>query len=118
MMSGVPQHLRKKYIFKHVPSLDLLPHHDPLNHQRHLNHTSPLPTSRRGLRGIQVPIPSSRMKGLFIVIIFDIEVLYMIPWCLSISKANLLNFWSMVDFIFELDLGFFYIWYTNSLNWE
>ena len=31
--------------------------------QRHLNHTSPLPTSKRGLRGMQVPIPSSRMKG-------------------------------------------------------
>ena len=61
--SGVPQHLRKKYIFKHLPSLDLLPHHDPLYPQRHLNHTSPLPTSRRGLRGMQVPIPSSRMKG-------------------------------------------------------
>ena len=30
---------------------------------RHLNHTSPLPTSRRGLRGMQVPVPSSRMKG-------------------------------------------------------
>ena len=57
------QHLRKKYIFKHLPSLDLLPHHDPLYPQRHLNHTSPLPTSRRGLRGMQVPIPSSRMKG-------------------------------------------------------
>ena len=37
--------------------------HDPLYPQRHLNHTSPLPTSRRGLRGMQVPIPSSRMKG-------------------------------------------------------
>ena len=45
------------------PSLDLLPHHDPLYPQRHLNHTSPLPTSKRGLRGMQVPIPSSRMKG-------------------------------------------------------
>ena len=55
--------LRKKYTFRHLPSLDLLPHHDPLYPQRHLNHTSPLPTSRRGLRGMQVPIPSSRMKG-------------------------------------------------------
>ena len=25
MMSGVPHHLRKKYTFKHLPSLDLLP---------------------------------------------------------------------------------------------
>ena len=63
MMSGVPHLLRKKYTFRHLPSLDLLPHHDPLYPQRHLNHTSPLPTSRRGLRGMQVPIPSSRMKG-------------------------------------------------------
>ena len=28
-----------------------------------LNPTSPLPTSKRGLKGMQVPIPSSRMKG-------------------------------------------------------
>ena len=53
----------KKYTFKHLPSLDLLPHHDPMYPQRHLNPTSPLPTSTRGLRGMQVPIPSSRMKG-------------------------------------------------------
>ena len=59
----IPHLLRKKYTFKHLPSLDLLPHHDPLYPQRHLNHTSPLPTSRRGSRGMQVPIPSSRMKG-------------------------------------------------------
>ena len=63
MMSGIPHLLRKKYTFKHLPSLDLLPHHDPLYPQRHLNHTSPLPTSRRGLRGMQLPIQSSRMKG-------------------------------------------------------
>ena len=55
--------LRKKYTFKHLPSLDLLPHHDPMYPQRHLNPTSPLLTSKRGLRGMQVPIPSSRMKG-------------------------------------------------------
>ena len=62
MMSGVPHLLRKKYTFRHLPSLDLLPHHHPLYPQRHLNHTSPLTTSRRGLRGMQVPILSSRMK--------------------------------------------------------
>ena len=47
MMSGVPHHLRKKYTFKHLPSLDLLRHHVPLYPQRHLNHTSPIPTSKR-----------------------------------------------------------------------
>ena len=65
-VSGVPHHLRKNYTFKHLPSLDLLPHHDPMYPQRHLNPTSPLPTSKRGLRGMQVPIPSSRYYNTFI----------------------------------------------------
>ena len=51
-------------------------------------------------------------------VIFDIEMLFLIPWCISISKINLLGFWSMVDFLFELGIGFFYIWYTNTLDWK
>ena len=51
-------------------------------------------------------------------VIFDIEMLFLIPWSVSISKLNLLGFWSMIDFLFELGIGFFYIWYTNALNWE
>lgn len=51
-------------------------------------------------------------------VIFDIEMLFLIPWCLSISQLNLLGFWSVIDFIFELGVGFFYIWYTNSLDWK
>ena len=35
---------------------------DPWQPQRHLNPTSPLPTSKWGLKGMPVPIPSSRMK--------------------------------------------------------
>ena len=48
MMSGVSPHLRRKYNSKHIPSLDLLSHQDPWQPQRHLNPTSPLPTSKRG----------------------------------------------------------------------
>jgi len=50
-------------------------------------------------------------------VIFDIEMLFLIPWCVSISKLNLLGFWSVIDFIFELGVGFFYVWYMNSLDW-
>jgi NADH-quinone oxidoreductase subunit A len=51
-------------------------------------------------------------------VIFDIEILFLIPWSISISKLNLLSFWSVLDFIFELGIGFFYVWYTNSLDWK
>ena len=44
----ISKHLRRKYTSKHPPSLDLLPHQDPWQPHRHLNPTSPLPTSKRG----------------------------------------------------------------------
>ena len=51
-------------------------------------------------------------------VIFDIEILFLIPWCVTVSKLNLLGFWSMFDFIFELGVGFLYVWYNNSLDWK
>ena len=51
-------------------------------------------------------------------IIFDIEIMFLMPWCVSLAKLNLLGFWSMVDFLFELGIGFFYVWYVKALDWE
>jgi NADH-quinone oxidoreductase subunit A len=51
-------------------------------------------------------------------IIFDIEIMFLIPWCVSISKLDLLGFWSMIDFLFELGIGFFYVWYVRALDWD
>jgi NADH-quinone oxidoreductase subunit A len=51
-------------------------------------------------------------------IIFDIEIMFLIPWCISISKLDLLGFWSMIDFLIELGIGFFYVWYVNALSWD
>jgi NADH-quinone oxidoreductase subunit A len=51
-------------------------------------------------------------------IIFDIEFMFLIPWCLSLSKLDLLAFWSMMDFLLELGVGFFYVWYAGALDWK
>ena len=51
-------------------------------------------------------------------IIFDIEIMFLIPWSISIAKLDLLGFWSMIDFLFELGIGFFYVWYVRALDWE
>ena len=51
-------------------------------------------------------------------IIFDIEIMFLIPWSVSISKLDLLGFWSMIDFLFELGVGFFYVWYVKALDWK
>jgi NADH-quinone oxidoreductase subunit A len=51
-------------------------------------------------------------------IIFDIEIMFIIPWCISVSKLDLLGFWSMIDFLIELGVGFFYVWYVKALDWD
>jgi NADH-quinone oxidoreductase subunit A len=51
-------------------------------------------------------------------IIFDIEIMFLIPWCVSISKLDLLGFWTMIDFLIELGVGFFYVWYVKALDWD
>jgi NADH-quinone oxidoreductase subunit A len=50
-------------------------------------------------------------------LIFDIEMLFLLPWCLNISEINLFSFWVAIDFIFELCVGYFYILYSNSFSW-
>ena len=51
-------------------------------------------------------------------IVFDIETMFLIPWSLSVSKLNLVGFWSMIDFIIELGVGFIYVWYIGALDWD
>ena len=51
-------------------------------------------------------------------IIFDIETMFLLPWSVTISQLNVLGFWSMIDFIIELGVGFYYIWYVGALEWE
>lgn len=50
-------------------------------------------------------------------IIFDIEVMFLIPWSISLSQLNLLGFWSMIDFLLELGIGFIYVWKMHALEW-
>nr|QYC61802.1 NADH dehydrogenase subunit 3 [Paralia sulcata] len=51
-------------------------------------------------------------------IVFDIEAMFLYPWCVSLSKLSITGFWSMIDFIIELGVGFIYIWLIGALNWE
>ena len=50
-------------------------------------------------------------------ILFDIEVVFILPWSVSLSQLNLLGFWSMIDFLLELGIGFIYVWKMNALEW-
>ena len=51
-------------------------------------------------------------------IIFDIEIMFLFPWCITLAQLNLLGFWSMIDFILELGIAFVYIWAMQALEWD
>ena len=51
-------------------------------------------------------------------ILFDIEIIFMLPWCVSVSQVNLLGFWSMVEFLCELGIGFIYAWCVGAIEWS
>jgi NADH-quinone oxidoreductase subunit A len=50
-------------------------------------------------------------------ILFDIEVIFLLPWSITLSQLNLLGFWSMIDFLLELGIGFIYAWKLQALDW-
>jgi len=51
-------------------------------------------------------------------ILFDIEIIFLVSWCASISQLNLLGFWSMVEFLIELGIGFIYAWCVGAIEWS
>jgi NADH-quinone oxidoreductase subunit A len=51
-------------------------------------------------------------------IVFDIEVVFLIPWAVWFRKLGLFGFVEMLVFIFVLLVGFIYIWKKGALEWE
>ena len=51
-------------------------------------------------------------------LLFDIEIIFLLPWCISISQLNLLGFWSMIEFLVELGIGFMYVWIVGAIEWK
>ena len=50
-------------------------------------------------------------------ILFDIEVVFLLPWSITLSQLSFLGFWSMIDFLLELSIGFLYVWKMQALEW-
>ncbi len=51
-------------------------------------------------------------------IIFDLEITFLFPWAITLSKIGALGFWSMMIFLAILTIGFIYEWKKGALEWE
>ena len=51
-------------------------------------------------------------------IIFDLEVAFLFPWAVTLTKTGAFAFWSMMAFLGVLTVGFIYEWKKGALEWE
>ncbi|CAI3925374.1 NADH:ubiquinone oxidoreductase subunit 3 (chain A) (NuoA) (PDB:3RKO) [Commensalibacter communis] len=50
--------------------------------------------------------------------IFDLEMVFLFPWALTLSKIGMFGFFSMLAFLVVLTVGFIYEWCKGALEWD
>ena len=51
-------------------------------------------------------------------IIFDLEIIFLFPWAITLNEVGLYGFLSMMFFLLVLTIGFFYEWIKGALDWN
>lgn len=51
-------------------------------------------------------------------IIFDLEIIYLFPWSVALSRIDFFGFFVMMIFLAVLTIGFIYEWRKGALDWE
>ncbi len=51
-------------------------------------------------------------------ILFDIEIIFMYPWAMSIDRVTWPSMYAMLVFILILAFGYFYAWQQGVFEWK
>jgi len=51
-------------------------------------------------------------------LLFDIELIFFLPWLVSLEETGFIGFYVIYFFFLILIIGYFYEWRKNCLNWE
>jgi NADH-quinone oxidoreductase subunit A len=51
-------------------------------------------------------------------ILFDIEIIFLLPWAMVLRKLKLFGLIEMVVFVVVLLVGYVYAWRKGALEWE
>ena len=51
-------------------------------------------------------------------ILFDIEVIFLMPWAANVNELGLHGFWAVMGFLSLLTVGLAYEWKRGALEWE
>jgi NADH-quinone oxidoreductase subunit A len=64
----------------------------------------------------RMPIRFYMVAVLFIL--FDIEVIFFLPWAIVLRQLGLFGLIEMFVFVFILLVGYFYAWKKGAMEWE
>jgi NADH-quinone oxidoreductase subunit A len=64
----------------------------------------------------RMPVAFYRVAVLFIL--FDIEVIFLLPWAVVFRKLGVFGLVEMFIFILILLVGYIYAWKSGALEWE
>ncbi len=65
---------------------------------------------------VQFPMRYYIIAMLFVI--FDIEVVFMIPWAVAFRKLGIVGLGEMFVFLAILVVGFWYAWKKGALEWD
>jgi len=51
-------------------------------------------------------------------LVFDLEAVFLFPWSTTIDHLSTPGWWTMMEFLCELIVGFIYAWKKGALEWE
>lgn len=51
-------------------------------------------------------------------IIFDLEIIFLFPWAVTLNYTRYVGFFTMFVFLFILTVGFIYEWKKGALDWD
>ena len=51
-------------------------------------------------------------------IIFDVEIMFLVPWAIYADQMGQFGFWAMMLFIFNLCVAYAYEWRRGGLDWD
>ena len=53
-----------------------------------------------------------------LLVIFDVEVVFLLPWAVNFISLGLFGFIEMMVFLGVLLLGYGYLWRNGGLQWD
>jgi NADH-quinone oxidoreductase subunit A len=66
----------------------------------------------------RLPVRARFYLFAMLLVIFDVEVVFLLPWAVNFIPLGLFGFIEMVVFLGVLMLGYAYIWRNGGLQWD